>query len=97
MQCDLGQVFNTIAALNHLSSCDSLARCTAASLAQNVGLVFLPVCDMLQFSAALVVQHCSDKIGGRCPCSVCGYLVLQGTPDALGFWNMVCGKYNRDE
>lgn len=43
VQCDLGKVFNTIAALNHLSSCDSLARCTTTSLAQNVGLVFLPV------------------------------------------------------
>lgn len=23
--------------------------------------------------------------------------MLQGTLDALGFWNMVCGKYNTDE
>lgn len=39
----------------------------------------------------------SDKIDGRCPCTVWGYLLLQGTLDALGFWNMVCGKYNTDE
>lgn len=97
MQCDLGKVFNTTAAGNHFSSCDSLARCTTASLGQNVGLVFVPVYGMLQFSGALMVQPCSDKIDGRWPCTVCGYLVLQGTLSALGFWNMVCGKYNTDE
>lgn len=88
---------NRTAACNHLSSCDSLARCAAAPLGQSIALVFLPVHDMLQFSGALVVQHCSDKIDGRWPCTICEYLVLQGTLNALGFWNMVCGKYNTHE
>lgn len=87
----------TTAARHHFSSCDSLARCATAPHGQNVGLAFLPVSDMLQFSGAGMVQHCSDGVGGTCPYTLCGYLMLQGTLSALGFWNMVCGKYNTDE
>lgn len=56
VECDLGKMFNTIASLNHLCSCGTLARCNTASLVQNIGLIFLflPVDDTLQFSDALL-------------------------------------------
>lgn len=92
-----GRSLITTAARHLFSSCDSLARCAAAPHGQNVGLAFLPVSDMLQVSGAGMVQHCSGGIGGACSCTLCGYLMLQGTLSALGFWNVVCGKYKADE
>lgn len=80
-----GRSLITTATRNHLSSCDSLARCTTASLGQNVGLVFLSVSDMLQVSGALMVQHCSDEIGGHVLALYVGILYCRAPSMPLGF------------